>query len=486
MQQRRTKINQNVSDGSRAAAGQVHAVGTVDAVKNDLSAKIAQSARMVAQRRRLHANFGPAIQRVKMDKEAPLQGKSVSWSRDAEHTAGNPPANETGMPDSLKAGIESLSGFDMSDVRVHANSDKPGQLNALAYAQRRVRPTMQMKSGVQVNNDHALEREADVMGARAASGFVECSTLPQPIDAVLAAAPAGPVQRTVRIGEPNVVIYRPRAKNHPEQYAKDPRFLALVNDGRTFEFATIAELDASLVQWGNDPEQIPEALNARIRQIPSTYSAQTLNEPVSASLDNCGNTTRYLIGRINDASGKKVTLYFDRTYVGRDDAKAFSSDLVANETVPVIMRVVIDTGIHEFTLEKLGDRVVMQQGYQGNVQFSAIWWGDVESVMEGPAAMKEKRATFGGGKVFPVGMIADPLAKFLACDRYFESVDVWKTLPFPEKDQQIQRMFTDREKKVNLKLEKYRIPREAAELPGQGDMMTKRVIAEAKHKIGGK
>jgi hypothetical protein len=39
------------------------------------------------------------------------------------------------MPDHLKAGIELLSGMDLSDIRVHGNSDNPAQLNALAYAQ---------------------------------------------------------------------------------------------------------------------------------------------------------------------------------------------------------------------------------------------------------------------------------------------------------------------------------------------------------------
>ena len=100
--------------------------------------------------------------------------------------------NRTGMPDRLKAGIESLSGIDMSDVRVHANSPKPAQLNALAYAQGnqihlgpgqerhlpheawhvvqqkqgRVRATMQM-SGVGLNEDIELEGEADRIGIRA-------------------------------------------------------------------------------------------------------------------------------------------------------------------------------------------------------------------------------------------------------------------------------------------------------------------------------
>ena len=43
--------------------------------------------------------------------------------------------NKTGLPDNLKDGIERLSGYDMSDVKVHYNSSKPAQLNAHAYAQ---------------------------------------------------------------------------------------------------------------------------------------------------------------------------------------------------------------------------------------------------------------------------------------------------------------------------------------------------------------
>jgi len=46
-----------------------------------------------------------------------------------------PPANATGMPDSLKNGLETMSGADLSEVRVHYNSGKPAQFNALAYAQ---------------------------------------------------------------------------------------------------------------------------------------------------------------------------------------------------------------------------------------------------------------------------------------------------------------------------------------------------------------
>ncbi len=106
-----------------------------------------------------------------------------------------PTANKTGLPDGLKTGIEALSGVDMSGVRVHRSSSKPAALQAHAYAQGsdihlgpgqekhlpheawhvvqqaqgRVSATRQTK-GIGINDDSALEREADEMGARAASG----------------------------------------------------------------------------------------------------------------------------------------------------------------------------------------------------------------------------------------------------------------------------------------------------------------------------
>ena len=101
--------------------------------------------------------------------------------------------NKTGLPDNLKTGMENLSGMSLDDVKVHRNSDKPAQLQAHGYAQGtdihlgpgqekhlpheawhvvqqkqgRVKPTMQMKGKVNVNDDAGLEKEADVMGAKA-------------------------------------------------------------------------------------------------------------------------------------------------------------------------------------------------------------------------------------------------------------------------------------------------------------------------------
>ncbi len=105
-----------------------------------------------------------------------------------------PIENKTGLPDTLKTGIENLSGHSMDDVKVHFNSDKPAQLQAHAYAQGtdihlgpgqekhlpheawhvvqqkqgRVKPTLQMKAGLPVNDDAGLEKEADTMGDKAA------------------------------------------------------------------------------------------------------------------------------------------------------------------------------------------------------------------------------------------------------------------------------------------------------------------------------
>ena len=89
--------------------------------------------------------------------------------------------------------MENLSGYSLDDVKVHYNSDKPAQLQAHAYAQGtnihlasgqekhlaheawhvvqqkqgRVKPTLQMKGKVNINDDSGLEKEADIMGAKA-------------------------------------------------------------------------------------------------------------------------------------------------------------------------------------------------------------------------------------------------------------------------------------------------------------------------------
>lgn len=177
-----------------------------------ISQQMHSSPRMLAQRKLLS---GESVQRV--EEEEPLQKKSEPIQRVEEEelqkkAATDSPAqlkeqsfaqtnnteNNTGLPDNLKSGIESLSGLSMDSVRVHYNSSQPAQLNALAYAQGtdihvapgqeqhlpheawhvvqqaqgRVQPTMQMKEGIPINDDRGLEHEADVMGAKALGSAV--------------------------------------------------------------------------------------------------------------------------------------------------------------------------------------------------------------------------------------------------------------------------------------------------------------------------
>jgi hypothetical protein len=100
--------------------------------------------------------------------------------------------NDTGIPDRLKTGMEQLTGMSLDHVKVHYNSSKPAAVQAHAYAQGnqihlasgqekhlphelghvvqqaqgRVKPTTEV-NGMKVNDSPALEKEADVMGAKA-------------------------------------------------------------------------------------------------------------------------------------------------------------------------------------------------------------------------------------------------------------------------------------------------------------------------------
>ena len=133
----------------------------------------------------LQGKFEPTVQRVEDDAEG-VQMKS--------DTVCQQKPNNTGLPDNLKAGVESLSGFSMDDVKVHYNSSQPATVQALAYTQGtdihvapgqemhlpheawhvaqqlagRVEPSTEV-GDMPVNDNIDLEHEADVMCARAIS-----------------------------------------------------------------------------------------------------------------------------------------------------------------------------------------------------------------------------------------------------------------------------------------------------------------------------
>jgi len=153
-----------------------------------------------------HAPAGPApmplhdISRVPI--AAPVQRRAVPGG-----------TNRTGLPDGLKAGLESMSGMSMDAVRVHYRSPEPARIAAHAFArgtdihlapgqerhlpheawhvvqqaQGRVRPTVDM-IGTAVNDDAGLEREADRMGS---------ASLAQGRGGAVAPAPAGPLAAPV-------------------------------------------------------------------------------------------------------------------------------------------------------------------------------------------------------------------------------------------------------------------------------------------------
>ncbi|WP_229413333.1 eCIS core domain-containing protein [Massilia violaceinigra] len=166
--QRHQASTSTAATNDRGGGGRVNIVDNraIAVAQRRLQASIADSPRMREQHAQLARMRGPAVQRK----------------------------SDGGLPEQLQSGIERLSGQPMDDVRVHYNSNRPAQLHALAYAQGndihlaagqerhlpheawhvvqqkqgRVRPSFQLM-GESVNDDVSLEREADVMGAMAAS-----------------------------------------------------------------------------------------------------------------------------------------------------------------------------------------------------------------------------------------------------------------------------------------------------------------------------
>lgn len=157
----------------------------VEDEEDTLQGKFEQAIQREEDEEALQGKFEHPLQREEDEEEAALQGRFEAPVQKK---------NETGMPDRLKVGVEELSGLAMDDVRVHYNSDKPATVQALAYTQGtdihvapgqeqhlpheawhvaqqmagRVEPTTEV-GGMPVNDNVALEHEADVMGAKANS-----------------------------------------------------------------------------------------------------------------------------------------------------------------------------------------------------------------------------------------------------------------------------------------------------------------------------
>lgn len=158
---------------------------SVEQILQDYRGKPAQLEELPKEDKLLQGKFEIAQREELDDDDELLQGKFETTQRQEA-------PNNTGLPDNLKAGVEQLSGLDMSDVKVHYNSSKPASVQAYAYTQGndihvaprqekhlaheawhvaqqkqgRVQPTTTV-GGIAVNDNTGLENEADVMGGKA-------------------------------------------------------------------------------------------------------------------------------------------------------------------------------------------------------------------------------------------------------------------------------------------------------------------------------
>lgn len=173
----------------RKAAGQAETTGVSPIAHEAL--RLPDQSLDPAPRAVIAPRFGHDFSHVRVHTDSKAS-KSAQEMNASAFTGGHHTERRTGMPDKLIAGLEQLSGIDLSAVRVHYNSSEPAQLNALAYTQGsdiwvgpgqeahlphegwhvvqqmrgRVRPTLQAKNAL-INDDGGLEQEADVMGAKA-------------------------------------------------------------------------------------------------------------------------------------------------------------------------------------------------------------------------------------------------------------------------------------------------------------------------------
>jgi hypothetical protein len=191
-----TRKNQNQSSAIHTVQQQSKQLPAVQLLPQEKGSQLQQAANNSSQVQQLKANAAIANNSPQVQQLKAYQAMAVNHSAVMQQQSDAPvikKANTTGLPDHLKSGIEQLSGHSLDDVKVHYNSGKPAQLQAHAYAQGsdihvapgqekhlpheawhvvqqkqgRVKPTLQMKGAIQVNDDAGLESEADVMGGKA-------------------------------------------------------------------------------------------------------------------------------------------------------------------------------------------------------------------------------------------------------------------------------------------------------------------------------
>lgn len=288
--------------------------------------------------------------------EETLQGKFESIQKKE---------NKTPLPDNLKTGIENLSGYSMDNVKAHYNYDKPHQLQAQAYEkgtdihlssgqekylppdtwhvvqqkQRRMKPTLQMKEKVNINDDAGLEKEADLIGAKAsqmnahAKSSTELSTvtvqsqetiqrqlIPDPGGAAYFVDDRDHLHRQQLTQNAGVVNQYTDVPGYIYNYTADEEFL--LPNGRYWDVETQREL-VKQVQ-GVKYRYIPNGLADNIWQNRYYYAANHLYVQVPGQRVHWRDNQGHFIDHLNRAltnDGQRVQKHYgvakdaDRNYV---------------------------------------------------------------------------------------------------------------------------------------------------------------------------
>lgn len=216
-------------------------------------------------------------------------------------------SNGTGMPDDLKAGIETFSGVAMDDVKVHYNSSRPAMMQALAYTQGaeihvapgqeqhlaheawhvvqqkqgRVSPTVQINDQA-VNDDPALELEASQLSARAVASAGAHDHAP--VAAAHAPSGAAPIQAIINSDEfraqtPGTRL-RPRKTVDTIDHALD----AYHGSDQVHKLQAMDALQDVIMQYLNS-KILNDPTNVRIEPVKNLMRAATQERPLVYRLD---------------------------------------------------------------------------------------------------------------------------------------------------------------------------------------------------------
>lgn len=259
-----------------------------------------QAAQRVEDEEPLQAKSAVA-QRAEDEEQEPLQGRFGTAQRLPEPAQR---VNRTGLPHPLKTGIESLSGLSMDHVEVHHNSAQ--------HARGRLRPTVQLKDGVAINDEQGQEREADVMGARA-SGHLAPADLA--VSGATSSIPNGSgIQRKKSQPDDNSEGAAKRFEAQSEAYAK-----SLAN-GR----AKWGLLQSQLARYGSDRR---DALITELNEKRAGYARTWSEHYQTKFIDKDGGVEAHTKGVKDLDSGPQTDKL---PYFNKPDPESNTIEAVAN------------------------------------------------------------------------------------------------------------------------------------------------------------